>query len=53
MTFFAVRGNAGPFHPLSEARGQTCILMDTSGFVAAEPQWERQGFLFLFCFVSF
>ena len=25
---------------LSRARDRTCILMDTIGFVTAEPQWE-------------
>ena len=27
-------------NPLSEARDQTCILMDISWFVSAEPRWE-------------
>ena len=28
------------FNPLSEARDQTHVLMDASGFVTAEPQRE-------------
>ena len=27
-------------YPLSRAKDQTCILMDTSRVISAEPQWE-------------
>ena len=33
-------------NPLSEARGQTHILMDTSRVCTSEPQWKLHGSLF-------
>ena len=35
-------------NPLSEARDQTCILMDTSQVCTTEPQWELLIYIPLF-----
>ena len=34
-------------NPLSQARDQTCVLMDTVRFISAEPRQELQRFPFL------
>ena len=37
------------FDPMSEARDQTCVLMDTGQFVSTEPQQELPSWYFLVC----
>ena len=36
------------FNPLSEARGQTRVLMDISQVIYCKEQWELQNFFFFF-----
>ena len=46
LNLYYSSGQHWVLNPLAKARDQTRILMDTSGFVAAKPQWEHLDDIF-------